>query len=307
MSGKKILAFDGTNLFYRTFFVHLNEDAEIVNGLVYHSTIMSMFAEWRKYKPHHTIIAFDRPNWRKAYTKSDKCVSQRVYKGTRKAKMAPAVEEKYAQFIQFVAEVEQMFREYTTVKCMSCELLEADDILGGLAHRANAEGDTIRIVSTDKDMIQLLGLNKTKKVVELVNPIDKKMREHEDPEFYLFEKCIRGDHVTDNIQSAYPKVRMTKIKEAYTNEFARANLMAETWKNEDGREFVVGDLFKENILLTDLTAQPNYIKEMIDLTIDIEMEKKIKFSNFQLTKFLGKHQMKKLAAELENYLPMLAA
>ena len=47
------------------------------------------------------------------------------------------------------------------------------------------------------------------------NPvIDKKTNQPKgapDPEWLLFEKCIRGDS-SDNVFTAFPKVRKTKIK-----------------------------------------------------------------------------------------------
>lgn len=299
---KKYLIFDASNLLYRTFFAHVERAPDDINALCYHSTLVSMFAMWKAERPHQTILAFDRNNWRVEYTKSDKCYSKRIYKGTRKDKRSPKVEQLHAQFKEFLIEIEQTFREFTQIRCLSADLLEADDLIGGFVQKAVANGDAVTIVSADKDYVQLLKHPN----VKLFDPRSNDFRQCDDPEFYLFEKCFRGDHNTDNIQSAYPKLRIDKIRNAYTDEYAFVNLINHSWTHPDGRVMEVKKLFNENVLLTDLNAQPKHIKQLIDDTIEAEMIRKPKYNHFKMLKFLGKHELKRLSEQIDTYLPMIA-
>lgn len=299
---KKHLIFDATNLLYRTFFTHVEREPESINALCYHSTLISMFSIWKKERPNQTLLAFDRNNWRFQYTKSDECYSKRQYKGTRKDKRSPKVDQLHAQFKDFIVEIEQTFRDFTQIRCLAADSLEADDLIGGFVQHAVEQGDEVVIVSADKDFVQLLKYPN----VRLFDPKSNSFRQVEDPEFYLFEKCFRGDHTTDNIQSAYPKLRIDKIRAAYTDEYLFTNLMNVTWTHPDGREMSVGKLFRENVLLTDLTAQPSHIRELIKQTISEELERKPKYNHFRMLKFLGKHDLKRLSEQIDTYLPMIA-
>lgn len=299
---KTYLIFDASNLLYRTFFTHVHQSPDEINALCYHSTFISMFSVWKSERPYQTLLAFDRNNWRVDYTKSDECYSKRLYKGTRKENRAPKVEELHGQFKEFIKEIEQTFRDFTKIRCLAGDLLEADDLIGGFVQWATSQGDAVTIVSSDKDFVQLLKFPN----VKLFDPTSNKFRQHEDPEFYLFEKCFRGDHKTDNIQSAYPKLRMDKIRAAYTDEYEFTNLINHTWTHPDGRVMEVKKLFNENVMLTDLTAQPKHIKQLIRDTIEEELARVPKYNHFKMLKFLGKHELKRLSSQIDTYLPMVA-
>lgn len=299
---KKYLIFDASNLLYRTFFTHVEKNPDDINALCYHSTLISMFSVWKAERPHQTLLAFDRNNWRVDYTKSEACYSKRLYKGTRKEKRSPKVEQLHGQFKEFLKEIEQTFRDFTQIRCLAGDYLEADDLISGLVQKVVAEGNAVTIVSADKDFVQLLKFPN----VKLFDPRTNDYRQHEDPEFYLFEKCFRGDHNTDNIQSAYPKIRIDKIKAAYTDEYVFTNLINHSWTHPDGRLMEVKKLFKENVLLTDLTAQPKNIKQLINDTIEEEFARNPRYNHFKMLKFLGKHELKRLSEQIDTYLPMIA-
>ena len=116
--------------------------------------------------------------------------------------------------------------------------------------------DNHYIISTDSDFYQLLAPNVTQyngttdQVVTLEGfkdlktgeaVIDKKTKEPKkaiDPEFALFEKCVRGDS-SDNVFSAYPGARLkgtknkTGIMEAFedrhTGGYNYNNFMLQRW------------------------------------------------------------------------------
>ena len=62
----------------------------------------------------------------------------------------------------------------------------------------------------------------------MIDPISKKHRSLDewggDADLFMFEKCIRGDR-SDNVQSSYPRLRKTKIVEAFDDEYLRNNIM----------------------------------------------------------------------------------
>jgi len=131
-----------------------------------------------------------------------------------------------------------------------------------------------------------------------------------DVEYFLFEKCIRGD-TGDNVQSAFPGVRKTRIKKAYNDAYERVNLMNETWSigvpgEDDYKEFVVKELFEENRLLMDLREQPGVIQDRIKETIEEAFEDPGSYSYFHFLKFLGKYELKKVAESIDNFVPMLS-
>jgi 5'-3' exonuclease len=172
------------------------------------------------------------------------------------------------------------------------------------------------IVSADKDFIQLLKHPN----VFLIDPNTGKFRNQpgdkdycEDIGYFMFLKCIRGDG-GDNVPSAFPRVRETKIKKAYENLSDRLNFMNETWQLpiREGDELihktmVVGELFKENELLMDLEKQPDDIRKYMYEEIQMLVEKPKKYSNFKMMQFLGKHQLKNILDNLEKYIPLFSS
>lgn len=303
----KYLVFDITNLLYRTFFAHKSEDDVTIAGMAHHMALMTLNKYFKYYKPHKVIMCFDRSSWRKEYTKSDECVSGKVYKGHRRKKMSPSQKEKYEAFLDHIAEFEEIMKVHTSAVVLAGEGLEADDLISGCVDvlMTMDEDNEIIIVSSDKDMIQCLRSPN----VSLVNPADGKERTLDDwdgdVDLFLFEKCIRGD-TGDNVQSSLPRCKKTRILRAYNDELEKANLMHETWTAPDGKEFVVKHLFKENELLMDLNKQPEYIQKRIIKTVLEGLKDPGTYSHFHFLKFLGKYEMKKVTEQLEQFVPMLS-
>jgi len=299
----RILMFDGSNILYKTFYANANEDAVTTAGMAHHAGLTTLNKYYKLYKPDTTIVAFDRSNWRKAYTKTDACVSKKPYKGNRRLTMTPKQQEKYAAFCEHIAEFEDLLRKQTGIVTLARDGLEADDLMAGVAQLFHETHDII-IISADKDLMQLLRYPS----VVLIDPATGKPRtlvDHEmDADLFMFVKCIRGD-AGDNVQSAFPRVRMTRIKEAYTDPYARANLMEETWTDETGREMKVKDLYAENQLLMDLAMQPPEIREAIEDGVLEGYDNKGTFNHFHFLRFCGKFGLVNISNSLENFVKML--
>ncbi len=300
----RFLILDISNLLYRTYYANKDEDDVTIAGLAMHQGLLTLNKYFKKYNPDKLIMAFDRKNWRKEYTKSDKCLSGKLYKGNRRKDMTKKEREKYEAFLEHLSEFENLMKNHTSVVCLACDGLEADDLVAGFTQQYSEDNEII-IVSTDKDFIQLLGNPNTR----LINPAEDKDRTLTewggDAELFMFEKCIRGD-AGDNVQSAYPRVRKTRIMKAWEEPLERVNMMQETWTNHEGKEMMVKNVFKENILLMDLRKQPDKYRKMIGDTISKEMKDPGQYSYFHFIQFLGKFQMKKVSANAETFADMLS-
>jgi hypothetical protein len=134
----------------------------------------------------------------------------------------------------------------------------------------------------------------------------------------LFEKCMRGD-TSDNVLSAYPGVRKkgTKNKigliEAYEDKdnkgFNWNNMMLQRWTDHEGVEHRVLDDYNRNVVLCDLTAQPGNIRSIINDNIEdaIENPKEITQVGMRLMKFCAKHDMQRIADNVQLYADPLNA
>lgn len=301
----KYLVFDISNMLYRTFFVQRQETDETLAGLATHTALVTLNKYFKKHKPHRVVMAFDRKSWRKEYTASEACLSKKPYKGNRRQDMTPAQQEKYARFIDHMKEFEALIENYTTILTLVEQDLEADDLIAGFCQQEASEDNEIIIISTDTDLLQLKRYPNVA-VVSPANDKEQMLDEFDnDPLYYVFQKCIRGD-ATDNVQSAFPGVRQTRIKKAFTDPFERENLMKELWTNENKVQFRVQDLFEENQKLIDLEKQPDDIRQLIELSVKAAVKRKREFSMFFILKFIGKYKLIKIKESIDQYLPLLS-
>lgn len=298
-----LLTFDMSNILYKTFYIHAREKLEDVISLSFHSSLMTLNKYHKKYKPTQTVFVFDRPNWRKYYTQHEDCYSGKLYKGQRRQNMTQKEQARYEKFLEFVSDFEALIRDHTGITCLAGDMLEADDLFSGIVE-VYAPTDEVIIITADKDMTQLLRYPN----VRLIDPATGNQRTLEEwdnnADFFLFNKQLRGD-IGDNVQSAYPRIRTTRIKECFEDPFKRVNLMNETWTDQTGRELVVGKLFEENELLMNLSKQPPCVRRRIFEVIEHGMENSGQFSYFHFMKVLGKYQLKNVAKQLESFIPLL--
>lgn len=304
MDNHKILTFDASNMLYKTFFANKQHDEQTSAGLAHHTALKTLNKYFKEHQPHAVVLAFDRQNWRKAYTKDEQlCVSGKPYKGNRRQKMTPSEQEKFERFLEHISDFEQIMRENTSVVCLSDDGLEADDLIAGVTQLL-PDSEHI-VLSADKDLIQLLRNDN----VSLIDPSNNKQRTLDewegDPEFFMFEKCIRGDR-GDNVQNAFPRVRKTKIVKAYNDPYEFTNMMQSEWTDHEGTTFRVGDLYEENKMLMDLQYQPQCIRNKIFDEIEREFADPGTFSYFHFLKFCGDFELKEISKHVEHFIPMLS-
>ena len=148
--------------------------------------------------------------------------------------------------------------------------------------------------------------------------IDNKTKEPKtvgDPNFVLFEKCMRGDP-TDNIMTAYPGVRTkgsTKkvgLTEAFADRDKRGwawnNMMLQRWTDHEGVEHRVLDRYEQNRVLIDLTAQPQDIRDSIDNHLKSLQPKTNSQIGTHLIKFCSKFELVKLAENVQPVADILS-
>lgn len=280
----------------------VTEDVQLA-GLAHYIALATLNKYYNKYNPNKVVLTFDRSNWRKVYTKSPECKSGAVYKGTRRQNMTDKQQDAFKRFCDHINDFEDMVRRHTGMVVLAGDLLEADDLMGGVVDKYAHTHDII-IVSADCDLLQFLRHDS----VSLIDPATGNPRSlveyNMDADLFLFQKCIRGDK-GDNVKSAFPKVRMTRILQAYTDPFEYDKLMKEEWTDADGRTMVVGDLYRENRLLMDLSAQPAHIRTLIDGVVTEGFDNPGRYNNFSFVKFCGKYGLRKVADSLSLYQRML--
>lgn len=143
----RLLLVDGNSLAYRAYYatayskagVLTNRDGIPVNAV--HTLAKMMIKAINKYKPTHMCIAFDAG---KKTLRHDKLES---YKDGR-AKTPN-------ELIQQMAMIKEMF-ENMDIKHYEKPGIEADDIIGSLACKYASDETEVLILSSDKDMYQLV-------------------------------------------------------------------------------------------------------------------------------------------------------
>lgn len=301
------LVFDISNLLYRTFYAQTGEDDTTLAGLACHMALTTLNKYYKQYKPNKVVMAFDRSSWRKEYTAKHDFL--KPYKGNRRTNMTESQQLKFERFVAHLKEFETLIIDHTTIITLYGDRLEADDLIAGFVQQTDAN---VVIISADSDLAQLMKHDNVTLVSPATDKVQDTLKKYEnDPEYYLFHKCIRGDS-TDNIQSAYPRVRSVKIKEVYDDAingdgYKHINFMKEKWTDQLKREFIVADMFKHNQILIDLEKQPTDIRLIMDSTLSQELTLKKKFSYFHILKFVGKFKLDKIRDNIDTFVPMLSS
>jgi hypothetical protein len=272
-------------------------------GLSMHVSLQSIYKWYRKFKPDFIVFSFEGgSNWRKKYTADNSHVIRRQYKANR------IPDPEMAHFYKLIDSFKETMGDHTSICCISIPEMEGDDVIAAYC-QINASADNrITIISGDKDFTQLTKLPN----VHLVNPDNGKERNQPgdkdyepDLDYWLFLKCVRGDS-GDNVPSAYPRVFEKKIKEAYGDDYARLNFMNATWVDENQVTHRVGDLFKHNEVLMDLTKQPDDVRlRLFEGVIAQTDPSALKtYSHFHFLRFLGKYKLNKVAEEANKFIDM---
>lgn len=316
---------DTANTFFRARHV-VRGDIDTKVGMALHITLNSIKKAWQDFNGTHVVFCLEGRSWRKDYYEPYKRNRQesRDAMNSREAEEDRLFWEIYDEFKEFIA-------DKTNCTSIRHPNLEADDLIAGWVQ--NHPNDNHVIISTDGDFAQLIAPN-VKQYNGVSNTtityegyfddkgktvIDKKTKQPKpapDPQWLLFEKCMRGD-TSDNIFSAYPGVRVkgTKNKVGLTEAFADKqskgfawnNLMLQRWTDHNGVEHRVIDDYTRNVTLCDLTAQPEHVRADIDSTINSVEPKNVTQVGMRLIKFCSKWDLQRVADQAQSFAEPLSA
>ena len=324
---KTYILVDTANTFFRARHV-IRGSLEDKVGMSIHTTLGSIRKAWRDFNGDHIVFCLEGRSWRKDHYLPYKRnrTDARAAQSPREAEEDRVFWETFDQFKDFVT-------NKTNCTVLQHPQLEADDLIAGFI-QSHPE-DSHVIISTDGDFAQLIAPNvkQYNGVMEITTThegyfdakgkrvVDKKtkqVKEAPNPQWLLFEKCMRGD-TSDNIFSAYPGVRTkgTKnkvgLEEAFADRDSRGynwnNMMLQKWVDHEGVEHRVLDDYNRNVLLCDLTAQPDSIKTLIKETIKTatSAEKNIPQVGIRLLKFCAEFDMQKISEQIQSYAEPLNA
>ncbi|WP_458412253.1 DNA polymerase I [Schinkia sp. CFF1] len=204
MSKQKIVLIDGNSIAYRAFFALplLNNDKGVYTNAVYGFT-MILLKVLEEENPSHILVAFDAGKT----TFRHETFSE--YKGGRE-KTPHELSEQFP----FIREVLDAFN----IPRYELELYEADDIIGTLAKQAEKEQIEVKVISGDKDLLQLVSdyvtVLHTRKGITDVDTYDvKQIKEKYNltPEQIIDMKGLMGD-ASDNIPGVPGVGEKTAIK-----------------------------------------------------------------------------------------------
>jgi 5'-3' exonuclease len=321
------LLVDTLNLFYRARHVVRGDDIETKIGMAYHIMFSAINKAWRDFNGSHVVFCFEGRSWRKDYYEPYK----RNRKEARDA-LTPCEQEEDRRYFEAFDELKAFIEKRTNCTVLQHPTCEADDFIARWIQ--NHPNDNHVIISSDSDFYQLLATNVTQyngitnqhiRLDGVYNDkgkpvIDKKTKEQKvvgDPEWLLFEKCVRGD-TSDNIFSAYPgaRVKGTKNKVGLTEAFEDRNgkgfnwnnFMLQKWTDHEGVEHRVLDDYHRNRSLIDLTAQPDEIKRILDETITVQVQKvPVSQVGIHFLKLCGKWDLQRVSENAEAHAEYLNA
>lgn len=203
-SKQKLVLIDGNSILYRAFFALplLTNDKGVYTNAVFGFTKMLMRVLDEE-KPTHILVAFD------AGKTTFRHETYKDYKGGRQ-KTPPELSEQFLLVRELL--------DASTIVHYELENYEADDIIGTLAKQATESGFDVRVITGDKDMLQLVSkdvhVHITRKgisEVDVYTPEFLQERLELDPSQIIDMKALMGDS-SDNIPGVPGVGEKTSIK-----------------------------------------------------------------------------------------------
>ncbi|WP_455684163.1 DNA polymerase I [Thomasclavelia sp.] len=281
---KELVMIDGNSLLYRAYYataamgnMMVNKDG-IPTNAVY--GFANMLENILKGNPEYLMVAFD---YGKKTFRNDLF---EVYKGTRSA----TPDELVCQF--------SMIREYLTahgIKYQEIEGYEGDDIIGTVSTLASKKRFKVSIVTSDKDMLQLVDDNisvyLTKKgVAELEKITPQKFKETYGliPDQMRDLKGLMGDKADNipGIPGVGEKTALKLLKEYHTVENLSEHL--------DELKGKMGEKIRENIDQGILSKRIATIIKDVPIEVDLEEYRYTGHDYNELAEFYRRYSMNSL-------------
>ena len=293
---KKLVLIDGHSILNRAFYgVPDLSNAEGLHTNAIYGFLNIMFKILEEEKPEYLAVAFDvhAPTFRHEIYEA--------YKGTRK----PMPEELREQ----VPVMKDVLRSMGIV-IMEQAGLEADDILGTLARKAEKSGMDVSLVSGDRDLLQIatehikIRIPKTKRngtEIEDYYAADVLAAYQVTPEQFIDLKALMGD-TADNIPGV-PKVGEKTASALIAEYGSLANLYEHV---DEISKNAIRESLKANKDLADLSKTLATIKTDCDVELDYEAAKAenyytpeayAKFKKLEFKNMLGRFDKANMAVK----------
>jgi 5'-3' exonuclease len=318
----RYLLIDTANMFFRARHVAFRAgDSWEKVGYALHITLSAVNKVARKFQADHVVVALEGRSWRK-----DHYAPYKRNRAEARAALTESEQEEDRVFWETYDELTKYLQEHTNCSVIRHAQAEADDIIARWI--ALHPQDQHTIVSSDTDFVQLISQNVdqyngiTDELITIKGIFDAKGRPVIDkktkaaktvpnPEWLLFEKCMRGD-ASDNVFSAYPGVRTrgTKnkvgLQEAFEDRQSRGyawnNLMLQRWTDHEGQEHRVLDDYNRNRMLIDLTQQPDTVKAYVDEAIcEQTSHRDVGQVGVRFMKFCGRYEPNRASEQAQQF------
>ena len=203
-SKQKLILIDGNSILYRAFFALplLSNDKGVYTNAVFGFTRMLMNV-LKEEKPSHVLVAFD------AGKTTFRHETYQEYKGGRQ-KTPPELSEQFLLVRELL--------DASSIVHYELDMYEADDIIGTLAKQASEQNFDVRVITGDKDMLQLVSDNIQVQItrkgiseVDVYTPDFLREKVELNPEQIIDMKALMGDS-SDNIPGVPGVGEKTAIK-----------------------------------------------------------------------------------------------
>ena len=318
----KYVLIDTANMFFRARHVAFRAaDLDEKVGYALHITLAAVNKVCQRFSADHVVFALEGRSWRK-----DVYAPYKRNRAEARAALTEAEQEEDRVFWETYDEFTKYLAGQTNCSVIRHERAEADDVIARWI--ALHPQDQHTIISSDTDFVQLIAENVDQyngitdelitirgifdaKGKEVIDKKTKSPKTVPDPEWLLFEKCMRGD-VSDNVFSAFPGVRTkgTKnkvgLQEAFEDRaskgYAWNNLMLQRWTDHEGVEHRVLDDYNRNRSLIDLRAQPAEVKDYVDGAIRQQISHRdIGQVGVRFMKFCGRFQLNRISEQADQF------
>lgn len=314
---------DTQNCFHRAMNVSHGVDNWTKIGLALHITMSGLKKMNEQFNPDHVVFCAEGKSWRKSVDKHYKL--NRELKAKEQSTEDRELYEQSMEMVNDFLEFVDLNTNSTVLRKTRCE---ADDFIARWI-QTHPEDDHI-ILSTDTDFQQLLAPN-----VKQYNPVQERLYTIEgifdnkgnivkdkegidlpipDPEYILFMKCIRGD-TSDNVFSSYPGARVKSsskkvgINDAFADRFNKGYnwnaFMNHRWKHHEGHEVLVKEAYEHNVMLVDLTKQPQDVKDLMDEHIKESIKtESVPMVGIHFLRFVNKYELETIKKSPEAYIKL---
>jgi hypothetical protein len=273
-----------------TLFVSIGNhtNAEIDENMIRHMFLNSLRANRKKFTEDFgelVICADGKNSWRKEFFP--------YYKANRK-KGRDESELDWNELFRIINLLRDELIEYFPYKVLHFDRLEADDIIGVLAHtygtELNTGSEAILILSGDKDYIQLQKYSN----VQQYNPVLKKWVRDQNPDKYLMEHILKGDggDGVPNVLSADNTIVIGERQKALTSK-----RMTELLKGPSFMDSQTLTRYHRNKLMIDLSETPQKYKDMI--LEEFSKEKEI--GRNKLFGYFVEKRLKNLITDIQDF------